>query len=86
MPELPDITLYLDALRNRLPGQSLEGLRLFSPFVLRSVKPPPADAVGKRVLDLRRLGKRIVIGLEDEVIGCHDVGVPPVETPDSGAA
>ena len=67
MAELPDITLYLDALRNRISGKSLERLRLFSPFVLRSVIPPAAEAEGRRVVQLQRMGKRIVIGLEDEL-------------------
>lgn len=67
MPELPDITLYLDALRSRLTGKPLTALRLFSPFVLRSVDPPPTQAEGRRVVALHRLGKRIVIGLEDDL-------------------
>ncbi|MCH7478618.1 MAG: formamidopyrimidine-DNA glycosylase [SAR324 cluster bacterium] len=64
MPELPDITLYLEHLRPRIEGQALEKVRLLSPFLLRSVNPPLRDAEGKRVVGLRRLGKRIVIGLE----------------------
>ena len=64
MPELPDITLYLEHLRSRIEGQALEKVRLLSPFLLRSVNPPLRDAEGKRVVGLRRLGKRIVIGLE----------------------
>ena len=64
MPELPDITLYLAHLQPRIEGQALEKVRLLSPFLLRSVNPPLRDAEGKRVVGLRRLGKRIVIGLE----------------------
>ena len=61
MPELPDVTIYLDALRPRIVGQPLERVRLASPFVLRSVDPPLADLVDRPVVDLRRLGKRIVL-------------------------
>jgi formamidopyrimidine-DNA glycosylase len=64
MPELPDIEVYLYALRQRIEGQPLEAARLGSPFVLRTVEPPLAAFVGRRVEDLRRLGKRIVIGFE----------------------
>ncbi len=59
MPELPDITLYLEALSPRILGQPLEGVRLASPFLLRTVEPPIKAAHGKRVRALRRLGKRI---------------------------
>lgn len=67
MPELPDIELYLHALRSRVVGNVLEGVRLASPFVLRSVDPPIEALVGKRVLDLRRIGKRVVLVLEDDL-------------------
>jgi formamidopyrimidine-DNA glycosylase len=67
MPELPDLEAYLAALRARIAGQTLEGFRSSSPFLVRSVAPPPAAAVGKRVERLARLGKRIVIGFEDEL-------------------
>jgi formamidopyrimidine-DNA glycosylase len=67
VPELPDVTVYLEALQKRLTGQPLLKMRLASPFVLRSVTPSPSDLAGKRVLGLRRIGKRIVIGLEDEL-------------------
>jgi formamidopyrimidine-DNA glycosylase len=66
MPELPDIEVYLDALRQRILGQPLAAVRLGSPFLLRSVEPPLADFPGRRVESLRRLGKRIVIGFEGE--------------------
>ena len=67
MPELPDVELYLGALRPRILGQPVTGVRLRNPFLLRTVDPPVSDAVGKRVVDLRRIGKRIAIGLEDEL-------------------
>ena len=66
MPELPDLEVYLEALRPRTVGEELEGLRLASPFLLRTVNPPPASFAGREVEDLRRLGKRIVIGFEGE--------------------
>jgi formamidopyrimidine-DNA glycosylase len=67
MPELPDIALYLAQLGPRLVGQTLDRIVLRSPFVLRSVEPPPSSVAGKRVLGLRRMGKRIVVELEDEL-------------------
>jgi formamidopyrimidine-DNA glycosylase len=67
MPELPDVVVYLDALRPRILGQQLEAVRLGSPFVVRSVEPPIAASGGRTVTGLRRLGKRIVIGLEPDL-------------------
>lgn len=67
MPELPDITVYIEALEARVRGERLEGVRLASPFLLRSVDPPIAAVAGKRVEGFRRLGKRIAVGLEDEL-------------------
>jgi len=67
MPELPDIVVYLDALRPRIAGQVLQRARLASPFLLRSVDPPLDEAQGKRVLNLRRLGKRIVWVMEADL-------------------
>jgi formamidopyrimidine-DNA glycosylase len=64
MPELPDIEAYLEALRPRLLGQTLERVRIASPFLLRSVDPAIAEAAGRPVKNLARLGKRIVIELE----------------------
>lgn len=64
MPELPDLAVYLAALERRIAGRELRAVRLFSPFVLRSVEPPIAAAAGRRVVELCRLGKRLVIGLE----------------------
>ena len=67
MPELPDVTIYLDALRPRVLGQPLERVRLASPFVLRSVEPPIAALIGQPVEGLRRLGKRIVLCFPDDL-------------------
>jgi formamidopyrimidine-DNA glycosylase len=67
MPELPDITVYLEALQARVAGARLERVRLASPFVLRSVDPPISEAHGRAVAGLRRLGKRIVIALEGDL-------------------
>ena len=64
MPELPDILAYLTALAPRVEGKHLERVRLGSPFLLRSIDPPIARAEGRRVVGLRRLGKRIVFALE----------------------
>ena len=66
MPELPDIALYLDALAARVVGKPLERLRIASPFLLRTADPPVADLVGRAIRDVRRLGKRIVLALEDD--------------------
>ena len=66
MPELPDIAVYLDCLAPRILGQPLERLTILNPFVLRSVSPSPAELAGAKVTGLRRLGKRIVLGLEQE--------------------
>src|SRR5258708_19894239 len=64
MPELPDIVVYIEHLEASLIGQRLEHMRLMNPFVLRSVTPPIASAEGKKVVGVRRIGKRIVIALE----------------------
>ncbi len=66
MPELPDVTVYVEALRERITGARLDRVRLATPFVLRSVDPPLAEVVGREVTGVRRLGKRIVIALADE--------------------
>ena len=65
MPELPDVVVYVESLEKRIGGQRLDRVRLISPFVLRTVTPSPAAAEGRRVDAVRRLGKRIVISLED---------------------
>jgi formamidopyrimidine-DNA glycosylase len=64
MPELPDVAVYLEALERRIVGRPLEHVRITSPFVLRSVDPPIAEAEGRRVTGLRRIGKRLVWELE----------------------
>ena len=67
MPELPDILVYIEALEKRILDQRLERIRLVSPFLLRTVDPPLASAEGKVVRQLRRIGKRIAIGLDDDL-------------------
>ena len=67
MPELPDIELYLHALQSRIVGRRLDRIRLASPFLVRSFEPSIDQANGKTVLNLRRLGKRLVWGLEDDL-------------------
>lgn len=67
MPELPDIAAYITALESRIVGQRLERVRLGSPFLLRSVQPPLSDVDGRNVERLRRVGKRIAIGLEGDL-------------------
>jgi formamidopyrimidine-DNA glycosylase len=67
VPELPDITVYIEALDARTRGATLERVRLVSPFVLRSFDPPIAEAHGRAVTSLRRVGKRIVIGLDSDL-------------------
>ena len=66
MPELPDITSYLVALRPRIVGQPLEKIAVRSPFLLRTVDPPLESLIGEPVLDLSRMGKRIVWHFEDD--------------------
>ena len=67
MPELPDITIYLEALEKRILNAQLQRVQLASPFLLRTAAPPLSTVDGKRVVNLRRLGKRICVGLEDEL-------------------
>lgn len=67
MPELPDVTLYLECMASRCLGQPLEAIRIVGPSLLRSVDPPIASAAGRSVQGLRRLGKRIVLELEDDL-------------------
>ncbi|MGH9495991.1 MAG: Fpg/Nei family DNA glycosylase [Candidatus Sulfotelmatobacter sp.] len=67
MPELPDISAYLTAMEPRIGGQPLQSIRLASPFLLRTVQPPLKDAEGRTVKELRRIGKRIVIGLDGDL-------------------
>lgn len=67
MPELPDVTLYVEAMQQRAARRELRRLRVQSPFVLRTVEPSAADMAGKRVNDVVRMGKRIVIALQDDL-------------------
>jgi formamidopyrimidine-DNA glycosylase len=67
MPELPDIAAYIRALERRIVGQPLDRVRLGSPFLLRTVEPPLASAEGRVVKSVRRVGKRIALGLEGEL-------------------
>ena len=67
MPELPDILLYLHALRSRIVGHRVDGVRLASPFLLRSIDPPLASIEGRTIVDLDRLGKRVVMEAEREL-------------------
>jgi len=67
MPELPDIVVYIEALEKRILGQTLEHVRVASPFLLRTAAPPLQSVEGKRVRELRRIGKRIAMGLEDDL-------------------
>ena len=67
MPELPDITIYIEALETRILGQTLERVQLNSPFLLRTATPPISTIEGKQVREIRRLGKRICVGLEAEL-------------------
>src|SRR6266849_595547 len=67
MPELPDIAAYITALESRMVGEPIEHVRLASPFLLRTVEPPLASTEGRKVRELRRIGKRIAIGVEDDL-------------------
>jgi len=67
VPELPDIVVYIEALERRVVGQPIKRIRFANPFVLRTAVPPIASAEGKRILGLRRIGKRIVLALEGEL-------------------
>ena len=67
MPELPDIAAYITALEPRIVGQRIEQVRLASPFLLRTVQPPVTDVEGRLVRELRRIGKRIAIGVEGDL-------------------
>ena len=67
MPELPDILVYLEHLATRILGKPIVAVEIANPFVLRSVTPPIASVVGQKVVDLRRMGKRIVLGVEGDL-------------------
>src|SRR5450432_3381616 len=64
MPELPDIVIYIESLEARVSAKVLKQVRLLNPFILRTAVPPISAVEGKKVLQLRRLGKRIVFELE----------------------
>jgi formamidopyrimidine-DNA glycosylase len=66
MPELPDITVYVEALRQRILGAKLESTRITHPFLLRTFEPPLTALQGRRVVDLRRVGKRVAVGFEGD--------------------
>jgi formamidopyrimidine-DNA glycosylase len=67
MPELPDLTVYIECLRPRILGEEAREARLLNPFVLRSVTPPLSSVVGQRVKSVARLGKRIVLGFDGDL-------------------
>ena len=67
MPELPDVVVYIECLESRIVGQPLNRLRIKSPFLLRSFETPPSETHGKRITGIRRMGKRIVFELEDDL-------------------
>ena len=67
MPELPDIDVYVGILKDKLAGSTLDQIRLGNPFVLRSVEPPPESVAGETVIDVRRVGKRVAIGLTGDL-------------------
>jgi formamidopyrimidine-DNA glycosylase len=67
MPELPDITIYVEAIEKRVLGQTLDDLKIRSPFLLRTFDPPLDTVKGKKVREVRRLGKRIALGLDEEL-------------------
>ena len=70
MPELPDVTVYVEALRDRVLGRPLERVRLGNPFLLRTVEPPLAAFTGRRVVSVSRMGKRIVLAFEGDLFLC----------------
>jgi formamidopyrimidine-DNA glycosylase len=67
LPELPDITVYIEHLATRILGKPIVAVEISNPFVLRSVTPPIASVVGRKVVDLRRMGKRVVLGVEGDL-------------------
>jgi len=66
VPELPDITAYIEALEERILARTLEKIRIGGPFLLRTIDPPPSAAEGRKVAGLRRIGKRIAIGMDND--------------------
>src|SRR5215471_2416657 len=67
MPELPDVVVYREALVRHVAGQSLEHIKLWSPFVLRSYEPPLDAAFGQVVRGVRRIGKRLALAFDDQL-------------------
>jgi formamidopyrimidine-DNA glycosylase len=67
MPELPDVTVYVECIATKIAGRRIEHVRMGSPFVLRSVDPPVREIEGKTVREVRRIGKRIAIGTDDDL-------------------
>jgi Formamidopyrimidine-DNA glycosylase len=67
MPELPDVTVYVETIASHVQGRTLEKIRIGNPFIVRSVDPPIYEAEGKTVRSVRRIGKRIAIGLDDDL-------------------
>ena len=66
MPELPDLTVYQEAIEARIKGEKLSGIRIASPFILRTVTPEASEFVGKALLGTKRIGKRIVLCFESD--------------------
>lgn len=67
MPELPDITVYIEAIEHRVVGHTLDRIRIANPFLVRSVHPPVSAAEGRKVTRVRRIGKRIALGFDDDL-------------------
>ncbi len=67
MPELPDVTVYIEALDQRISGHTLTQAQIASPFLLRTIEPPVSACIGRKVSSLRRVGKRIAIGFDNDV-------------------
>ncbi len=87
MPELPDVELYLHALASRVVGEVLERVRVTSFSLLRTVEPPLSQVEGRRVVELRRLGKRLVFGMEDDLfLALHLMISGRLQWRDPGAA
>jgi len=66
VPELPDVTVYVERLAALVVGQPIQAIRIASPFVLRTVSPAPKELIGAKVVSVERLGKRILIGVEGD--------------------
>ena len=87
MPELPDITLYIEALSSRVVGQPLERLRIGNPFLVRTIEPAPSELSGRKVLGVRRIGKRIVLAMPDDIfVVVHLMIAGRLRWKDKGAA